>query len=90
MKPGDEEINRALAEAQHLVEKQQDYHAVGRVLLYYHRHNALLERLKDAVTHYLHSGHGEREHAAMSRALDALRYQDLHDSGGEQNSFGLE
>jgi CBS domain-containing protein len=46
---------------------------VAEVLLYLREQNRLLKSVSTAAEHYMRSGHGEREHAVLIKALDDVQ-----------------
>lgn len=88
--PSRQELDIALAEAERLRDQDIDVHHLGKCLLYLSRRDEVLERLLDAVEHYLNSGHAQLEHGRLIQAVDAARHQMWEEGRNETTNFGLE
>lgn len=92
--PTPQQIETALAAAEQLRDSDQDDQSLGCSLLYLQRRNKVLERLLEAVEHYLNSGHGQHEHVRLIKAVDEARHQawqEAADRGEDTSStLGLE
>lgn len=92
-KPSKAQLEIALAAAEQLRNQDQDDQYLGRVLLYLQRRDEVLERLLEAVEHYLNSGHGLHEHGRLIKAVDAARHQTWEEAAEKdagRGTFGLE
>jgi hypothetical protein len=89
--PSKEQMATALAAAEALRSQGGDDNHLGRVLLYLHRRDQVLERLLEAVEHYLNSGHGPHEHTRLIKAVDAARHQTWEEAAEQPvgGTFGL-
>lgn len=88
--PTRQELEAALAEAERLRTRDEDSHHLAKCLIYLNRRDRVLERLLEAVEHYLNSGHAQHEHARLIKAVDAARHQLWEDSAGKDTDFGLD
>jgi hypothetical protein len=92
-KPSKQQLESALAAAQRMRAEGADQDHLAHAFLYLQRRDELLERVLQAVEHYLHSGHGSQEHARLLKALDAARQQDWQEDLTERDrhgTFGLD
>jgi hypothetical protein len=89
LKPTDDELREALAEAERMREQGADPHHVAKVLQYLDHHTRSLEKVFQAAKHYIHSGLAEREHSILENAIEALRGEELHDTDREDETLGL-
>ncbi len=88
-RPSASELTAALQEAERMREQQEDPHFIAKALLNAHRRNGFLERVRDAVRHYLHSGLAPHEHSVLERALADAERADRA-AGETPQGFGLE
>lgn len=77
------QLDRALAAAEHLRDRDQDPDHLGRSLLYLAQRNRVLEALFTATAHYLNSGQDPHAHAQLLRALDKVRQPTALSDPGE-------
>lgn len=89
LRPTEEELRAALAEAERLREHGVDPHHLARALLYLARRVARLEAVFEAARDYLEFGQEEHQHAVLVNAIEAARGGELQDSEGEGETFGL-
>ncbi|WJW74967.1 hypothetical protein QVG61_10725 [Thiohalobacter sp. IOR34] len=73
MKPSNEQMEAALAEAERLREADADPRGVAHMLLYLARRNAALERVCEVAERYVKFGLDENEHRQLLKALEAAR-----------------
>ncbi len=88
-RPSASELTTALQEAERMREQQEDPHFIAKALLSSHYRNGFLERVRDAVRHYLHSGLSPHEHSVLERALAEAERADRA-IGETPPGFGLE
>ena len=89
LKPTDDELREALAEAERMREQDADPRHVARALQYFEHHARSLEAVFEAAKHYSHSGLAEREHTLLEEAIEAARNAELHDTEQEDETLGL-
>ena len=89
-KPTKQELDIALAEAERLRDINEDAHHLAKCLLYLDRRNGVLERLLEAVEHYLNAGHALHEHERLIQAVDAARHQLWEEAAEPTPDLGLE
>lgn len=74
-KPGESELRTGVETAERMCDSSgQDPDFIAKALLYFKRRSERLERVFRAAELYLHSGLAEREHTALTRAIDAARH----------------
>lgn len=88
-RPTASEMATALQEAARMREQQEDPHFIAKALLNSHFRIGQLERVRDAVRHYLHSGLAPHEHSVLERALAEAERADRA-TGETAPGFGLE
>lgn len=89
LKPTDDELCAALAEAERLREQDRDPHHLARSLQYLDHRVRLLEAVFEAAKHYLNFGQEEHDHAILANAIEAARSERLHESGQDEETLGL-
>jgi hypothetical protein len=89
LKPTDEALQAALAEAERLREQGADPRHLARSLLYLADRVRLLEAVYEAAGNYLRFGQEEHEHTVLVNAIEAARAAGLRDSEREDPALGL-
>ena len=88
-RPSASELATALQEAERMREQQEDPHFIAKALLNSQYRIGFLERVREAVRHYLHSGLAPHEHSVLERAMDDAERADRA-IGESSPGFGLE
>lgn len=88
-RPSASELAAALQEAERMREQQEDPHFIAKALLNSHHRIRCLERVRDAVRHYLHSGLAPHEHSVLERTLAEAERADRA-IGETPQGFGLD
>lgn len=88
-KPTEEELGKALKEAQRMREQGEDLHHVAKALLNLNYQNGFLTNVLHAVENYLQSGMAEREHAKLVMAIEKARSVDDLGAYRERPALGL-
>ena len=89
LKPTDDQLQAALAEAERMREQDADPHHLARSLQYLTHRVRLLETVYEAARNYLQFGQGEHEHAILVNAIEAARSGEQHDRDQEDETLGL-
>ena len=89
LKPTEEELKTALAEAERMREQDEDSHHLARTLQYLDHRVKALEAVFDAAKNYLQFGQEETEHAVLVNAIEAARSEELADRDQEDETLGL-
>lgn len=89
LKPTDDELRSALAEAGRMRERNADPQHIARSLQYLEHRVRLLEAVYEAARDYLHFGQEAHEHALLAKAIDAVRDGETRDTGEEAQTLGL-
>ena len=89
LKPTEDELQAALAEAERMRDKNEDPHHLAKALQYLDHRVRCLEKVFDAAKNYLHFGQEEREHAVLFKAIEAARTEEMHDRAEEDETLGL-
>jgi hypothetical protein len=89
LKPTDDELRTALAEAERMREQDADPHHLAGSLQYLAYRVQLLEAVFEAASSYLHFGQEEHVHAILVNAIEAARSGELHDREQEDDTLGL-
>ena len=89
LKPTNDELNEALAEAERMRELDQDPHHLARALQYLEHRVRRLEAVFEAAKNYVHFGQEEAEHAILVNAIEAARSEERHDTDQEDETLGL-
>jgi hypothetical protein len=89
LKPTDEELQVALAEAGRMREQDADPHHLARSLRYLEHRVRLLEAVHQAATDYLRFGQEEHHHAILVNAIEAARDAERQDDGPATDALGL-
>jgi ribosomal 50S subunit-associated protein YjgA (DUF615 family) len=89
LKPTDDELREALAEAERMREHDADPCHIAKSLQYLDHHVRRLEAVFDAAKNYLQFGQEENEHAILVNAIEAARSENLHDMDQEDETLGL-
>lgn len=89
LKPTDDELQAALAEAERLRGQDTDPHHLARSLQYLAHRVRLLETVYEAAKNYLHFGQEEHDHALLANAIEAVRNDESHATGDEEQTLGL-
>lgn len=88
-KPTEEELNQALTEASRMREQDDDPHYVAKALLNTHYRFKQLEKVLQAIEHYLHSGQAAHEHTRLVKAINEYHAADNRSGGEDADSFTL-
>jgi hypothetical protein len=88
MKPTEEELAHALAEARRVVKAGEDRHELARSLLYVHQRVQTLTRVQQAAARYVRFGLPEKEHADLVLALEGARREEAPEAD-EEERLGL-
>ena len=89
LKPTDDELRAALAEAERMRERGRDPHHLARSLQYLDHRVRLLEAVFDAAKHYLNFGQEEHDHAILANAIEAARSEWPDERGKDDGTLGL-
>lgn len=89
LKPTDDELHEALAEAERLREKNADTHHMARSLQYLAHRVHHLEAVFEAARNYIQFGQEEGAHAVLVNAIEAARGEELHDREQQDETLGL-
>lgn len=85
----DEELAKALANAELLREQDKDSHFIGRTILNFSQMVKLLEAVEKAAERYLHTGLSEREFNILETAIKKYRSIDRDRAEIDIASLGL-
>jgi hypothetical protein len=89
LKPTDEELQAALAEAGRMREQDADPHHLARSLRYLEHRVRLLEAVHGAARDYLRFGQEEHQHAILANAIEAAREGERQDEEQAADALGL-
>lgn len=87
--PTEAELKLALTEATRMREGNADPHFLAKALLSLNYRLELLDQVKDAAKHFLHSGLAPHEHTVLVKAIERAESA-AEPLGTEHESFGLE
>ncbi|UCE89287.1 MAG: hypothetical protein JSW10_00120 [Pseudomonadota bacterium] len=88
-KPTTDELEHALARAAAMRAAEDDPDFLAKSLLSLSERVGYLEKVYEAVEHYMHSGQGVREHSQLMRALEAARRGESQAQGQNPRDWGL-
>ena len=77
-RPTEEELTLALEEAAKMRESGNDDYFIAKSLLNMNYRLEALEDVLSKVKHYLHSGHGSREHTLLVKAIEKAEKADAY------------
>lgn len=89
LKPTDDELHAALAEAERMRDRGDDPHHLARALHYLEHRSRYLEAVFKAAKKYINFGQEEEEHAMLVKAIEAARSEELQDREEEDETLGL-
>lgn len=89
LKPTDDELQAALAEAERLRGQDTDPHHLARSLQYLAHRVRLLEAVFAAARDYLEFGQEEHHHAVLANAIETARHEEQLDSERGDETLGL-
>lgn len=87
--PTDEELKTALDEAARMREQGEDPFHIAKTLLNHNYRLDLLEKVLHSAELYLHSGHGNSEHARLMRAIETAKNAKRISTTHSQLDYGL-
>jgi len=88
-KPTESEMEQALAVAGKMRETGNDPDFLAKTLLNCHYQSTYLYQVLHAAEHYIRSGHAEREHSMLVKAIDKAHQVDERSAKTEHQDFGL-
>lgn len=87
-KPAEEELEKALAQAKHMRESNQDPHFLGKALLNHHYRLGYLLDIFHIAERYMR-GMSEQDHTRLQIAIDKARREEARVANDEVEGFGL-
>ena len=79
LKPTDDELHAALAEAERMRDRDDDPHHLAQALHYLDHRSRYLEVVYKAAKKYIKFGQEEEEHAVLVKAIEAARREESRD-----------
>lgn len=89
MKPTDDQLAEAIAEAERLRAAGEDTHFLARIVLYQRSRLQHLEEVFRRAERLINFGQDEHEHALLVKALEAARHAEAEAQGREDENLGL-
>jgi hypothetical protein len=89
VKPSDQELKAALAEAEQIRESGEDPHFLAKSLLYLHQRNQDLEKVLEHAERYIQFGLPVEEHTQLQLLLEEAKTRELRSMGKESEEMGL-
>lgn len=89
VKPTEEELHIAISEAQRMREQGEDSHYLAKAILNLHYRQQYYDALLQAAERYFRSGHAEREHTLLLKAIEKVHQVDERSAGDEHEDLGL-
>ncbi len=89
LKPTDDELHAALAEAERMRDKDDDEHHLAKSLHYLDHRVRYLEAVYSAAKKYIKFGQEEEEHSMLVKAIEAARTKEMLDKDEENETLGL-
>ena len=89
-RPGENELNSALAMAAQLCDENNDPYLVAKSLLSEHYRAEYLQEVFLAADRYINHGMAETERTHLIRAIEKARNMEIHSTHQNHDDFGLE
>jgi len=89
MKPSANELQKALAKAEAMRDKNDDDDFLSKSFLYLYQRLEMLEKVNEAANRYMHFGQVEHGHADLLHALEAAREIEGFEKMEDKEDFGL-